>query len=71
MLLESGFALAEVLFCCMPNRNLSISRKPLSLSQFRFALANMSFCFMRDKSLSMFSKLSSSLSLFREFRVAV
>jgi hypothetical protein len=70
MPLESGFALAKVLFCCMPNRNSSILRKPSSSSRFGFALAKMSFCFMRDKSLSMSGKSLSSL-LFREFRVAV
>jgi len=69
---ESSFALAEKLFCYMPNRNSSILRKSSSSSSLRFgfALAEMSFYFMRDRSSSMSSK-SSSLLLFGEFGGAV
>jgi hypothetical protein len=70
MLLKSSFALAKVLFCYIPNKNLFISRKLLLSSQFRFVLAKMSFCFIRDKSLFMSSK-SLLLLLFREFCVTI
>ena len=59
-----------MLFCYMLNKNLSILRKSLLLSQFGFALAKMFFCFIRDKSLFMSSKLLLAL-LFREFRVTL
>jgi hypothetical protein len=70
MLLASGFVFAKMLFCCMPDRNLSILRKSLLSLRFGFALAKMFFCFVHHKSLFMSSKLLLAL-LFREFCVAL